>query len=171
MGSTKRVNSHRILLTVVLVLTCLTLTSAQRRERAVNQWKPVHYDVIVVFDDQLSQIKSALTEIKVEVLESSVTRIDFDFGDLPIDSVRINDAPAKFNRTPDVLNVSLPRPANRGDKLNFAITYHGRPKDGLVFANDRDGVRTATAGGKVHPLHGRNQSAAGRSRIRIHKHA
>src|SRR5437867_5727642 len=153
MALRNRVNSCRFLLTAALVLTSLTLTSAQRRERTVNQWKPVHYDVSVVFDDQLSQIKSALTEIKVEVLESSVTRIDFDFGDLPIDSVKINDAPVRFDRSPDTLNVSLPRPANRGDKLNVAITYHGRPKDGLVFANDRDGKPSATGDNWPNRVH------------------
>src|SRR5437867_4238088 len=153
MALRNRVNSCRFLLTAALVLTSLTLTSAQRRERTVNQWKPVHYDVNLVFDDQLSQIKSARTEINVEILENSVTRIDLDFGDLPIDSVKINDAPVRFDRSPDTLNISLPHPANRGDKVNFAITYHGRPKDGLVFANDRDGKPSATGDNWPNRVH------------------
>ena len=153
MALRNRVNSCRFLLTAALVLTCLTLTSAQRRERTVNQWRPVHYDVNLVFDDQLSQIKSARTEINVEILENGVTRIDLDFGDMPIDSVKINDAPVRFDRSPDTLNISLPHPANRGDKVNFAITYHGRPKDGLVFANDRDGKPSATGDNWPNRVH------------------
>ena len=37
--------------------------------------------------------------------------------------------------------------------------------------HDRNGDRAAAAGGEIHPLHGRNQSAARRPRIRVHEHA
>jgi aminopeptidase N len=41
------------------------------------------------------------------------------------------------------LNVVLPQAATRGNKLTVTVNYHGHPKDGLVFAKDRDGKQSA----------------------------
>jgi aminopeptidase N len=149
----KRLVFYQVPLAITLVLTCFTPAGAQRREHAVNQWRPTHYDVNLAFDDQLSQITSARTEINIEVLANKVTNIDLDFGDLPIDLVTVAGAPARFERPPDRLNVALLRPANRGDKVDIVITYHGRPKDGLVFANDRDGSPSATGDNWPNRVH------------------
>ena len=78
------------------------------------------------------------------MLKPNVAKIDLDFGEMPIDSVLIAGTPAQFDRTNEQLNVTLPRAANRGEKLSIAISYHGHPKDGLIFAKDRDGKQSAT---------------------------
>ena len=134
----------------IVVLT--TAAFAQRHDRAIGSWKPVHYEIQITFDDQLSQIASARTEISLEVLKSTST-IDFDFGELPIDSVSLAGAPAKFERTPETLNVALPKPAQAGDKLKIAINYHGHPIDGLVFAKDRDSSPSATGDNWPNRVH------------------
>ena len=141
-------------LPAVLLLACLPLSAAaQRRERVVDTWRPLHYDVAISFNDRLSEITSARAEMTLEVLATNLTKIDLDFGDMPIDGVSISGSPARFERRPDLLDGMLDRAAHRGDKLNLAVNYHGRPKDGLIFANDRDGKPSATGDNWPNRVH------------------
>jgi aminopeptidase N len=149
-----RLQKTRRALSVALFVVLSALTAiGQRRERSVESWKPLHYDVNLVFSEQLTEISSARTEISLEVLKQNVTKIDLDFGEMAIDSVLIAAAPAQFDRTSEQLNLTLPRPANRGDKFNITITYHGHPKDGLIFAKDRDGKQSATGDNWPNRVH------------------
>ena len=127
--------------------------AAQRQERIVESWKPLHYDVELNFDDQLSGFTAARTRISAEVLSPTLNTIDLDFGDLTIDSVLVLDKPAQFQRTAETLNVMLAPAAKRGDKLAITVNYHGRPKDGLVFAKDRDGNPSATGDNWPNRVH------------------
>lgn len=126
---------------------------SQRLERTVDSWRPLHYDVDLTFNEQLTEISAARTDISLVVLKQNVTRIDLDFGEMAIDSVLIAGARAQFDRTSEQLNITLPRAANRGDKFNIAITYHGHPKDGLIFAKDRDGKQSATGDNWPNRVH------------------
>src|SRR5690349_9028250 len=137
----------------VLSLLSLAPLSAQRVERTVTTWKPLHYDIDIAFDDQLSEFKSARAQITVEVLAQRLTKIDLDFGDMPIDSVMVGGKPAQTERTTEILNVLLPQPASRGQKVDVTITYHGHPKDGMVFAKDRDGNPSATGDNWPNRVH------------------
>lgn len=151
---TSRVRRDGLSLLAVLFLAFLPLSAAaQRRERVVDTWRPLHYDLAISFNDQLTEILSARTEITLEVLATNLTKIDLDFGDMPIDSVSISGSPARIERGPDQLNVMLARAARRGDKLNITVNYHGRPKDGLIFANDRDGKPSATGDNWPNRVH------------------
>ena len=138
---------------VFLFLCLLPVADAQRGERTVDTWKPVHYDVSISFNDRLSDIPSARTEIALQVLKPNVTKIDLDFGDLPIDAVLVSGQPARFERAPDLLNVFLPRATKVNDRVNIVVNYHGRPKDGLIFANDRDGNPSVTGDNWPNRVH------------------
>src|SRR6266700_2025792 len=106
---------------------CLTpLADAQRRERTVDAWRPVHYDVSISFNDQLSEIAAARTEISLQVLKPNLAKIDLDFGELPIDSVSVSGQPGRFERAPDLLNVILPQATKQNDQIKISVTYHGR---------------------------------------------
>ena len=70
---------------LLAVLVFATPVAAQRQERVVDTWRPLHYDVKLAFNDQLTEIASARTEITLEVLAPTLARIDLDFGDMPID--------------------------------------------------------------------------------------
>lgn len=131
----------------------ITPAPAQRRERLIDTWKPLHYDVAITLDDQLTEIAKARTEISVEVLAPSLTRIDLDFGEMAIDSVSVSGQPARFERSPEMLNVTLARAAQAGDKLSIVVDYHGRPRDGLILANDRDGKPAATGDNWPNRVH------------------
>jgi aminopeptidase N len=142
------------LLAAILVLLCLPLDlAAQRRERVVGSWKPIHYDVALTFNDQLTEISEARTEITLEVLAANLTKIDLDFGEMPIDAVTVSGSPVRFERKPDLLDVILGRPAKRGDKLSLTVTYHGRPRDGLIFAKDGDGKPSVTGDNWPNRVH------------------
>src|SRR2546421_1382908 len=139
---------------IVTSFVCLTALSAfaQRRERLVDSWKPLHYDVDLTFNDQLTEL-TARTDISVEVLAQGLTKVDLDFGDLPIDSVLVSGTVAKFERTSETLNVMLATAAKRGEKLNVTVNYHGHPKDGLIFAKDADGKISATGDNWPNRVH------------------
>jgi len=143
----------RFLLVASLILLGTYAVSAQRRERVVDSWRPVHFDVDLSFDEQMTQLAAARTKITVEVLATSVDRVDFDFGNMLVDSVLLSDQPAKFERTSETLNVLLPAAAKRGNKLDITVNYHGQPKDGLIFSKDRDGNASATGDNWPNRVH------------------
>src|SRR2546423_5978230 len=127
-------------------------TFGPRRERTVGTWKPIHYDVDLTFNDQVTEFTSARTSISLEVL-GPTNKIDLDFGDLPIDSVSVAGKPSRYERTAETLIVFLPKTAARGQKLAVTVTYHGQPKEGLVFAKDGDGNPSATGGNLPNRVH------------------
>src|SRR6266487_4989893 len=139
-------------LAFLLLLFPLTAT-AQRQERIVDTWKPLHYDVNITLNNELTEISNAKTEITAIVLKDGVKTIDLDFGAMPIDSVKLNGGPAHYDRQPDLLNVALRHPFKNGEKVNIAVNYHGRPKDGLVFATDRDGKPSVTGDNWPNRVH------------------
>jgi aminopeptidase N len=125
----------------------------QRLERVVDSWKPLHYDVNLSFNEEMTELSSARTNISLEVLSPRLDKIDLDFGDLPIDSVLVSGAAAQFDRTAETLIVNLPQAAKRGDKIVVSVSYHGHPKDGLIFAKDRDGNPSATGDNWPNRVH------------------
>jgi len=136
-----------------LIFFSVAIAQAQRRERTVETWRPLHYDVSLSFNEQVNEISSARTDIALKVLAPSVAKIDLDFGEMPIDSVLVSGTPARFERASETLNVFLLQPAKRGETLTVSINYHGHPKDGLVFAKDRDGNPSATGDNWPNRVH------------------
>lgn len=126
---------------------------AGRRERVVDAWRPVHYDVNLSFDDQLTQLATARTDITVEVLAPTTDKVDLDFGALRIDSVLVSGAAAQFERTSETLTVRLAKAATRGDRFDITVNYHGVPKTGLIFAKDGDGKMSATGDSWPNRVH------------------
>src|SRR5467141_4154855 len=114
---------RRPLFVVLFLLTISVVVTAQRRERLIDTWRPTHYDVSITFNDQLSEIASARTEVSAVVMKDNVSVIDLDFGAMPIDSVMIDGQAARFERKPDLLNVLLPHVANNGDQFSVTVTY------------------------------------------------
>jgi aminopeptidase N len=145
--------SNRVLVTALLIVLSSCAAFGQRRERTVDSWRPLHFDVDLTFDERMSQLAAAHTKITVEVLATSLDRIDFDFGEMVIDSVLLSDKPARFDRTAETLNVLLPAAAKRGSRMAITVNYHGQPKDGLIFARDRDGNPSATGDNWPNRVH------------------
>jgi aminopeptidase N len=137
--------SRRICLQVLLLLATLLVTTqvfAVRRERLITTWRPLHYSVNVTLNEGLSEIVSAQTAVEVLALKK-LEAIDFDFGDLTIDRVEIDNSPVRFSHRHGSLVITTPRPLNAGGKVTVTITYHGKPKDGLILTRDKDGRPSA----------------------------
>src|SRR5712692_4825140 len=134
-------------------LAFITPALAQRRERAIDTWKPQHYDVAITLNDQLTVIARSQPDLTALILKDNVSIIDLDFGSLPIDAVTIGAQPAHYERKPELLNVFLGQAARAGDKVSIVVTYHGHPSDGLVFSTDRDGKPSATGDNWPNRVH------------------
>src|SRR5258708_4449628 len=88
-----------LVVVLVLILSCLTRAAGVRREHLIDAWKPTNYNVSIVFNDKLSEMTSATTEITILCLKDQLAQIDLDFADLPIDSVMVNNKIAPYQRT------------------------------------------------------------------------
>jgi aminopeptidase N len=134
----------RLVIAALVLLSALAVQAA-RLEPLIKTWKPIHYEVSLSFNPQLTEISSARTEITLKVLADRLTELDFDFGEMPIDSITIGGKPTpRIERSGDRVSVLLNEPAAKGDTLRITFNYHGRPKDGLIFDTDRDGNPSAT---------------------------
>ena len=129
--------------TLLLALAFATQSFAARTERLIDTWKPTHYNVSLTFNDKLSEITSAKAEITILCLKDSLAQIDLDFGELPIDAVTINNQTAQYTRSAGLLNIKLLQRVRQGTTLVVAVSYHGKPKDGLVLTTDKAGKPSA----------------------------
>ena len=125
-----------------LILLLLSPALAARVERLIDTWRPEHYLVNITLSDQLSELTSASARINVLVLKQTSV-IDLDFGDLTVDSVTLDSNSATFTHKDGKLRVNLAEPAKPGTRLVLAVNYHGKPKDGLILTNDKDGKPSA----------------------------
>lgn len=135
--------SRTVVLTLLVLASC-TLSLAERHERVIDGWRPLHYEVSLSFNEKLSEILSARTEVTVLVLKDDVASLDLDFGDMPVDSVSVRGKLVRYSQRRGTLLVTLTHVANRGEQLKVAVAYHGRPKDGLILTADKDGTPSAT---------------------------
>src|SRR5438552_10388463 len=106
-SSIKRAGLPRLIIPL-LVLIPFTAT-AQRRERLIENWKPLHYDVNITLNDQLTEIQRAQTTIDGQILKDKVDSIGLDFGSMTIDSITVGSNSARYDRTSEQLNVHLQR--------------------------------------------------------------
>lgn len=135
---------RRAVVLTLLLLLIFTLALAERRERAVDAWRPTHFDVSLKFNEGLTEIISAETKINIQVLKAPLSMIDLDFGEMKVDSVKVMDVAAHFEQANGQLKVQLPRPVNAQGVLSITVSYHGRPADGLILMSDKSGKPSAT---------------------------
>src|SRR3954453_23009174 len=98
---------HRPFTLIGLVVALTFAAFGQRQERIIDCWQPSGFDITVAFDRNLNSLSSAKTVVDVTVLKPGVTDIDFDFGKMPVDEVRVNDVPARYTQTYGKLDLLL----------------------------------------------------------------
>jgi aminopeptidase N len=130
-----------LLLLLVILAVFVSQAFARRTERLVGSWKPLDYNVSLAFNERLTEITNARTQITILTLKDNVSLIDLDFGDLPIDAVTVNHRAAPYERSTDLLKVKLSKAVQRDTRLAIVVTYHGKPKDGLILSVDKAGKR------------------------------
>lgn len=138
---------------VLLAVFLSVFAQAQRHERLIDSWQPTHFDINLVFDYSLSQINSATTEVTVLIRQNDVTRIDFDFGTMPVSGVKVNNETTKFAQHDEKLDIFLNQPANKDSQLKISVTYSGKPQDGLILTKDRDGNPSAVGDNWADRVH------------------
>ena len=128
---------------LILLLALLSSTAlAARVERLIDTWRPTHYLVNITLNDQLSEITSASARIYLTIVKPT-REIDVDFGDLTVDRVTLNGSSSTFLRKDGKLHFDLPQAASPRDVYIVEVFYHGKPKDGLILTNDKDGKPAA----------------------------
>jgi len=126
---------------------------ATRTERLIDAWKPTNYNVSLTFNDSLNELTSAKAEITIVSLKDSLAQIDLDFGELPVDAVMVNNQIAPYTRTTGLLSIKLAQRMRRDTTFIVAVTYHGKPKDGLVLTTDKSGQPSAVGDNWPNRLH------------------
>jgi aminopeptidase N len=143
----------RLFFLILMVISSFSWSFGTRRERLIDSWKPVHYNISIVLDRQLADIVSANAEIHVLIIKDNISLIDLDFGELTVDSIKVNNEPAQFERQPGKLNIKLHKAVPRSTRLVVAVTYHGKPKDGLIMSTDKAGNPSAVGDNWPDRLH------------------
>jgi len=126
---------------------------AARHERLIDSWKPVNYNVSLTLNERLTEITSAKVEITVLSLKDTLSQIDLDFGEMPVDSVTVNNQTAPYERSHGLLNIKLSKTMRRGTNLIVVVSYHGKPKDGLVLTADKAGKPSAVGDNWPNRVH------------------
>lgn len=140
------------LLLALLLFGFVTESFARRVERLIETWRPTNYNVSLTFNERLKEIASAKAEITVLAVKDTA-QIDLDFGELPIDSVNVNNQTAPFDRANGRLNIKLPNVLRRGHSLVVSVSYHGKPKDGLILTTDKAGKPSAVGDNWPNRVH------------------
>ena len=123
---------------VFVLIVSVSPAFAARVERLIDTWRPEHYIVNLTLNDALSEITSASARVNVLIVKQTSV-IDFDFGELTTTGVTLNSKPLSFEHKTGKLKINLPAPATVGTRLTLVIDYRGKPKDGLILTNDKDG--------------------------------
>ena len=76
---------------------------------------------------------SARQRIVARVLEDGLRAVEFDAGDLDVQSVSRDGDALAFTREERRLRIQLAAPARAGERLELGIIYTGQPKHGLQF--------------------------------------
>ena len=142
----------KLLLVLIVGASSFTTSLAIRREHVVDAWRPVNYIVSITVNDRLNEIVAASAQIKISALKK-VSLIDLDFGDLTIDSVKVNSNSTPFEHKNGQLNVKLVESADAGTNLTVTVNYHGKPKDGLVLTADKAGEPSAVGDNWPNRVH------------------
>jgi aminopeptidase N len=100
----------------------------------------LHYAATIEPDISGKSIKGAVV-IQFSTESDNVSYVEFDCGDLTIDSVRDAGAPLQFSVMDHRLRVSLPSGA-KAKTREVHINYHGKPKWGIRFFPEREQVHT-----------------------------
>ncbi|HEY1402718.1 MAG TPA: M1 family metallopeptidase [Pyrinomonadaceae bacterium] len=149
----RRLFRRQVFPALLLLVALSSAAVAERRERLIENWRPLHYDVTLAFNSELGELTRAETKLDALVLRDNIAVIDLDFGALMIDSLSVGGRPARYERQGERLNVFLARPARRGERLRLSVVYHGRPVDGLILTNDKDGHPSVTGDNWPNRVH------------------
>src|SRR2546421_737774 len=92
----------------------------------------LHYSVTIEPDIAGKSVKGTVF-IQFSSKSDGLTYVEFDCGDLAIDSVRLAGATLQFSIMNHRLKVSLPSELRAKVMREIEVNYHGTPKRGIRF--------------------------------------
>lgn len=127
-------------------------TFARRTERLIDSWRPTNYNVSLTLNDRLTEITNAKAAITILAVKD-ISQIDLDFGELPVDSVTVNNQATPYERANGRLNIKLAKTTSPGQTLVVVVSYHGKPKEGLILTTDKAGKPSAVGDNWPNRVH------------------
>ena len=131
--------------TIVLVAALYLFASPQRMFQA-PQWQQPSFDVIDynlrLEPDIANKSLVGKESIKFVARTANLMQVEFNCGELTIDSVKESGVARKFVRRDRKLIISLDKPAKLNEAREFEIEYHGTPRRGIRFFPERQQVYT-----------------------------
>jgi len=118
----------------------LAATGTRSQVRDVLPIDVLHYDINLEPDITQKTVRGTAT-IKFTSNVQGLNSVEFDCGDLLVDSVKQSGIPRDFVIADHHLKVTVPT-LNRGQSSELAIAYHGAPKWGIRFFPDLSQVYT-----------------------------
>ena len=117
-----------------------TATGIGSQARDVLPIDVLRYD-ITLEPDIAQKTLTGTASIKFTSNVQGLTSVEFDCGDLTVDSVKQSGTTRQFSIADHHLKVSL-SPLKRGQSTDLVIAYHGAPKRGIRFFPDLSQVYT-----------------------------
>jgi aminopeptidase N len=100
------------------------------------------YTIQMDIDDENATV-DAVTTVRLESKESSLTRFNLDFTNaLTVTGVKRGGTSLVFDHQNNLLTITLDRAMNNGEEFDVAIAYNGKPGYGFFFTTA--GVFTST---------------------------
>ena len=131
---------------IVLLVVLLWISFSSRSTAQSPTTPPPAFDVLDynlrLEPDIANKSLSGKERIKFVSRSATLTQIEFNCGELTIDSVKENNVARKFVRADRKLIISLDRPARLNETRELEIEYHGTPRRGIRFFPDRQQVYT-----------------------------
>jgi aminopeptidase N len=131
-GNGRRVSFAGAILCALWLLSGAGLLRADEPFARSKDYDLQHSKIALRFQPEQKKVIGEVTH-SVTLLREGLENISFDSVGLQIESVRINQAAAKFSTTDGKLVVTLPKGAKAGAKYDVDIKYQGTPTKGLYF--------------------------------------
>jgi aminopeptidase N len=112
-----------------------------RPDNDTNKIDILHYSLTLEPDIATKSVKGTVF-IQFLIKSNDSNYVEFDCGDLAIDSVRLAGTTLQFSVMDRRLKVSLPSGLRPGAKREIEVSYHGTPRRGIRFFPDREQVYT-----------------------------
>jgi aminopeptidase N len=134
-----------LLLSLVILQRGLTGVGASRDDYPrSSEVDALQYRITLEIKNAEDEI-TAQTEILLEFLKDGVKRINLDFAGLAARQVTESRKAARFTQIGERLSIDLNGDYHKGDQVWIAVSYSGRPKDGLYIKKNKFGDRTVFA--------------------------
>jgi aminopeptidase N len=127
-----------VLCFALLVLAQFTVRSVEAQSAATVD--VLHYNITVEPDISNKTLKGSVT-IRFRSQTNALSSVDFDCGDLEIDSVKQSGVNREFSVKNHRIRVTIP-PLKNWQTTELELTYHGAPKRGIRFFPDSSQVYT-----------------------------